>query len=207
MQPTFSQQPRGPQQSFHPADGGLSLKLSKYHFCKSFLQYLGYIITWDRLSTDENIQSNRSSSALSWLATTIGWSKAMQRLQNTSLHSQGSCPHSCGLVNANFPWMTSSQSCVHRQFWFHTDTCSVGLGAALVQTDVNGQERAVAYPSRTTSKSKRLYSTSVKECLVVIWALVHLRPYTEETHVTEVTDHSSLWWLMSQPTLSGWLAQ
>lgn len=65
-----------------------------------------------------------------------------------------------------------------KPFAIYTDAYDVGLGAALVQTDENGCERAVAYASRTLSKSEHPYSTLV-ECLGVIWGLEHFRPYVE----------------------------
>ncbi|XP_029112112.1 uncharacterized protein LOC114911879 [Scleropages formosus] len=94
-----------------------------------------------------------------------------------------------------------------KPFTVHTDACDVGLGAALTQTGEDGLERAVAFASRTLHKSERLYSTSEKECLGVIWALEHFRPYVEGSYVTVVTDHNSLRWLMSRPSPSGRLAR
>lgn len=92
-------------------------------------------------------------------------------------------------------------------FFLHTDASDVGLGAALMQMDVQGREVAVAFASRTLHKSERPYSTPEKECLAVIWALEHFRPYVEALHVTIFTDHSGLTWLMSCPNPTGRLAR
>ncbi|KAL6471539.1 hypothetical protein MHYP_G00201890 [Metynnis hypsauchen] len=89
----------------------------------------------------------------------------------------------------------------------HTDACDMGLGAALMQQDKTGKEVVVAYASRTLHKSEKPYSTTEKECLAVIWALEHFRPYIEGLPVTVYTDHSSLRWLMSRPNLTGQLVR
>ncbi|KAI2647570.1 Retrovirus-related Pol polyprotein from transposon 17.6 [Labeo rohita] len=78
--------------------------------------------------------------------------------------------------------------------------------AALKQRDNNGRDVVVAYASRALHKAERPYSTPEKECLAVIWALEHFRPYVG-LHVTIFSDHSSLRWLMSRPNLSGQLAR
>uniref|UniRef100_A0A3B3RAY2 Gypsy retrotransposon integrase-like protein 1 n=1 Tax=Paramormyrops kingsleyae TaxID=1676925 RepID=A0A3B3RAY2_9TELE len=76
-----------------------------------------------------------------------------------------------------------------------------------MQKDVQGREVAVAFASRTLHKSERPYSTPEKECLAVIWALEHFRPYVEGLHVTIFTDHSGLTWLMSRSNPTGRLAR
>ncbi|KAL6475049.1 hypothetical protein MHYP_G00160890 [Metynnis hypsauchen] len=94
-----------------------------------------------------------------------------------------------------------------RAFYLHTDACDMGLGAALMQQDKTGKEVVVAYATRTLHKSEKPYSTTEKECLAVIWALEHFRPYIEGLPVTVYTDHSSLRWLMSRPNPTGRLAR
>uniref|UniRef100_A0A673IU51 Reverse transcriptase/retrotransposon-derived protein RNase H-like domain-containing protein n=1 Tax=Sinocyclocheilus rhinocerous TaxID=307959 RepID=A0A673IU51_9TELE len=76
-------------------------------------------------------------------------------------------------------------------FSIHTDVYDLGLGAALMQKDDMGQDVVVAFASRTLHKAERPYSTPEKECLGVIWALEHFRPYIEGLHVTIYTDHNS----------------
>ncbi len=65
----------------------------------------------------------------------------------------------------------------------------------------------MVYASRALHKSEKPYSTPEKECLAVIWALEHFRPYIEGLHVTIFTDHSGLKWLMSRPNPTGRLAR
>ncbi|KAF7663492.1 hypothetical protein LDENG_00209240 [Lucifuga dentata] len=76
-----------------------------------------------------------------------------------------------------------------------------------MQRDNDNRDVAVAYASRSLHKSEKPYSTPEKECLAVIWALEHFRPYVEGLHVTVFSDQSSLKWLMSRPNPSGQLAR
>lgn len=91
-------------------------------------------------------------------------------------------------------------------FYVHADACDLGLGAALMKKDAEGYEVVVAYASPSLHKAEKPYSTPEKECLAVIWALEHFRPYVEGLHVNVFTDHNSLKWLMSHPNPSGRLA-
>lgn len=76
-----------------------------------------------------------------------------------------------------------------------------------MQKDADGaDEVVVAYAGRSLHKAEKPYSTLEKECLTVIWALAHFRPYVEGLHVTFFTDHNSLKWLLCHPNPSGRLA-
>ncbi len=50
------------------------------------------------------------------------------------------------------------------------------------------------YWSSTLTQAERNYSATERECLVVLWASLHLRPYLERTRVTVRTDHDTLKW-------------
>lgn len=62
-------------------------------------------------------------------------------------------------------------------FFVHADAFDPGLGAALMQKDAEGREVVEAYASQSLHKAEKPYSTPAKECLAVIWALEHFRPY------------------------------
>lgn len=94
-----------------------------------------------------------------------------------------------------------------KPFLVHTDWSSLGLGAVLAQVDAAGYERVIVYASRSNNRAKANYSSYEGECLAVVWAVSHFRPYLYGRCFTLLTDHQPLKWVMTNNKLSGKLAR
>ncbi|CAI7889573.1 unnamed protein product [Closterium sp. NIES-54] len=86
-------------------------------------------------------------------------------------------------------------------FVLYTDWSSVGMGAVLSQLE-EGQEKVVAFASRTCNPAEANYSSYEGEGLVAIWEVGHFRVYLQGRHFALVTDHQPLLWLMQNQTLT-----
>ena len=93
------------------------------------------------------------------------------------------------------------------QFVLDTDASDGQLGCCLLQKQPDGSLRPIGYWSKTLTPAEQNYSTSEKECLAVVWAVLKLRPYLEGHRFIVRTDHHSLRWLLNMTDASGRLAR
>ena len=95
----------------------------------------------------------------------------------------------------------------HKSFIIHVDASDCGVGAFLAQKEYNEELAIIAYFSKRLTSSKQHYSATPKECLAVVLAVTHWRPYIWGRHVVCVTDHSALGYLYSMQDTSNVLTR
>ena len=85
----------------------------------------------------------------------------------------------------------------NKPYILQTDASGESIRMILTQKQ-NEQERVIAYAGKRLTPSERNYNTTEKEALAIIEGLKHFDPYLRGNHVTIVTDHSALVWLLKQ---------
>ena len=94
-------------------------------------------------------------------------------------------------------------------FVIETDSSDIAVGAVLTQV-LEGKRRCIAYFSKKLSSTQRKYGATERECLGVLMAIDHFRPFIEGTHFTIMTDAMSLTFLKTMsinsrsPRLARW---
>lgn len=83
-----------------------------------------------------------------------------------------------------------------KPFILTTDASKFAIGAVLSQGPV-GQDRPVAFGSRTLTKTEESYSVIEKELLAIAWGCKYFRPYLYGRKFTLYTDHKPLTYIFS----------
>lgn len=78
-----------------------------------------------------------------------------------------------------------------KEFLLTTDASDYAIGAVLSQGPI-GNDRPIAYASRTLNQTEERYSTTEKEFLAIVWAVNHFRPYLYGRKFKMFTDHQPL---------------
>lgn len=206
---------------------GLQINWDKSRFLKEETEYLGHIVGGGKIRTSPkktdaissfpaptNVKQLRSFLGLcAWYRRFIPNHSTVMEPLTRLLHKD--CQWEWGkdqqVAFADLKEILVSPPILHcpdhnLPFIIQSDASNVGCGSVLIQ-EVDGIERVIAFASRTFSKAERDYGVTERECLGVLEAVRHFRPYVEGTRFTLITDHSSLKWLINMKNASGRLAR
>ena len=92
------------------------------------------------------------------------------------------------------------------KFIIDTDASEKGIGAVLSQ-EQNGQEKVIAYFSRTLSRTEQNYCVTRRELLAMVKGIEHFHYYLYGRRFTVRTDHASLRWLLNFRQPEGQIAR
>ena len=190
----------------------LKLRPNKCNFAKERVKFLGHVVSKDGLSPDpdnvEKVQNHPIPKTVKQVRAFLGLSGYYRKfIQN---YSRIATPMLKLLQkNVRFSWGDDQQRAFetlkkalisppilqfpnfNKTFILQCDASDFGLGCVLSQ-ETDGKERPVAYASRTLNSAERNYSATEKECLAIVYALKHFRPYVYGRQFIVKTDHKSL---------------
>ena len=89
----------------------------------------------------------------------------------------------------------------------HVGASDCGVGAFLAQKEDKGELAIITYFSKRFTSYQQHYSATQKECLAVVLAVTHWRPYIWGRYLVYVTYHSALCYLYSMQDTSNMLTQ
>lgn len=92
------------------------------------------------------------------------------------------------------------------EFVLDTDASNTGIGSVLSQIQ-NGEEKVIAFASKTLNNSQKNYCTTKKELLAVVTFVKHFHHYLWGRHFRIRTDHAALTWLLNFKNPEGMIAR
>lgn len=209
----------------------LTINFKKSQIFRSQLKYLGYIVDSNGLHADpEKVEailnyptpSNRKEvrrliGMASWYRRFIpNFSNLLSPLHK--LTSQGKNAPPFSWTQKEDEALQKLKQCLisppilacpdyNKPFEVHTDASDYGIGAMLTQF-LHGENRVIAYMSKSLTKQEQNYSATEREALAVLLAIEHWRCYLENgIKFTVYTDHSSLKWFLKLNNPTGRLAR
>jgi hypothetical protein len=205
----------------------LKLKPKKCVLFQRKVLYLGHVVTSDGIATDPDkvrvIDEWYTPTSVRDVRSFLGLASYYRRYVKG--FSQIACPlYNLLKKNTAFHWtdqceeafrtlkrcLTSSPILAYPdhsgRFVLDTDASAYGIGAVLSQ-EQGGQEKVIAFASRTLSRSEKNYCVTRRELLAVVYFVKYFRPYLYGSCFTIRTDHGSLRWLINFRNPEGQVAR
>jgi RNase H-like domain found in reverse transcriptase len=210
---------------------GLTLNLKKCHFFKDTVDFLGHVIRPGKLSVAEKttaaLKEVTHPTAQTELRSFLGlcnvsrlFFKGFAKIAAplNILLRKGETPQLSPLSPEQvFAFDTLRASLVHPPilalpriegaFTPDMDASDHQLGCCILQEQPDGTQKPFGYWSRGFTSADKNYSTTEKECLEIVWAILDLRPYLEGQKFIIRNDHHSLRWNLNSSDAQGRLAR
>ena len=208
-------------------EANLKLKAKKCTFFKKSVQYLGHIVSEEGISCDpEKIKAvkewtdpRNKNEVQSFLGLASYYRKFIHNFSSIAAPL-----YDLTKKNAKFAWtercseafqklkssLTSAAVLAYPsddgRYILDTDASLFGIGAVLSQ-EQNGEERVIAYASKSLSKTQRRYCTTYRELLAVVKFVKHFHHYLWGRKFLIRTDHASLVWLKNFQATEGMISR
>ena len=196
-------------------EANLKISPTKSAFFQTKVQFLGYVISKNRLEADpekvkavQNFPVPRNQTDVkSFLGLCSYYGRYMK---HSAMMAQPL--HKASETKSSFTWTEETQEAfeslekhlsstpildfpyVKKPFILHTDASLTALGAVLAQVQ-DGKERAICYASEAFSESQTNYSATKQELLAIVNFTRHFKHYLLRREFKIVTDHRALQWL------------
>lgn len=211
--------------------GNLTVNYEKCQFFREQLKYLGFVVDCNGLQADPgkvdsivNYPTPTSRKEVRRFLGTASWYRRF--IPNfSSVAAPLNRLTSQGKKAPPFVWSEEADSAFNKlkdcltsppilscpdfsePFQVHTDASDYGIGAVLTQI-LNGEEKVIAYMSKSLNSQERNYSATEREALAVLTAVEHWRCYLDSGREFDVfTDHSALKWFLNLNNPTGRLAR
>lgn len=211
-------------------DANLTVNFEKCQFFRKSLKYLGFVVDGSGLRTDPDkvkamvecprpkttSQVKSFVSMCSWYRRFISHFSTLVAPLNDLLKGRGK--------NQPIEWTPEAEEAFREikerlisapiltspdftlPFCIDTDASAYGVGAVLLQVQ-EGEEKVIAYASRSLTRSERNLSTTNRELLALLFGLNQFRCFVEGQKFQVRTDHASLQWLRRMENPQGKLAR
>ena len=212
-------------------DAGVSLKLRKCHFFQFSVDYQGHVIRPGKLEvssqTCQAIRQAKAPATQTGFSSFIGLCNVFRRFVPNFLRI--ATPPNRKLEKgqpAKFGDFTDEEHEAFEElkrrltsppilalpnqkgsYRWDTDACDHQVGCTLLKDQEGLGYALIGYWSRALTKPERDFTTTEKECLAIVWAILLLRPYQEGQRFTVRTDHDFLRWVLNLADAKGRLAR
>lgn len=212
-------------------EANLTINTKKCEFFKTSLKFLGYVVGGNSLRTDPdkisamiNYPRPTTTTEVKRFIGLCSWYRRFIKDFSTLVSPINDLLKGKKKKRESISWSSEAESSFikikealvsspvlsqpdfSQPFTIQCDASNTGLGGVLTQV-LDGEEKVIAYASRSLSRAERNYSVTERECLAVIFSIEKFRPYVEGTKFTVITDHYSLLWLSNLKNPTGRLAR